>query len=164
MWEDVSFTFAKLFNANNILCFNNPDYFYRRGNNGVSAKGYEVNENFLDIFTVTDQLEKETKESDRFDVFEDKIKFIQVAACLQRASEVMEWDVSLEIKKKICKQVISITTKKYGDWRQIPIELLSSRVGFMELEWLRDIVEEDENYTVEDLSSTLEENLNNRRK
>lgn len=164
MWEDVSFTFAKLFDANHILCFNNPDYFYRRGDNGVSSKGYDVNENFLDIFTVTDQLEKETKEANRFETFEDKIKFIQISACLQRASEVMEWNVPFDVKRKICKQVISIMTKKYGDWRKIPVENLSSRVGFMELERIREITDEVDNYTVDDLSNTLDESLNKRRK
>ena len=43
MWEDVAFSFSKMFNANRILRFNNPDYFYRRRiDSGVSSRGYNV--------------------------------------------------------------------------------------------------------------------------
>ena len=57
MWEDVAFSFSKMFNANRILRFNNPDYFYRRRiDSGVSSRGYNVNSHLLDIFDVAVKL------------------------------------------------------------------------------------------------------------
>ena len=135
MWEDVAFTYTQLFNSNRILNFNNKDYFYRkRPDAGVSAKGFVVNPNLLDCFAVADELEKRTKESGRFEIFSDEIKLVQVSTCLQRASEVLKWNISHETKSRLCFYICKLISEKYGDWKDVDKGLLSSKVGIHDMD------------------------------
>ena len=149
MWEDVAFSFAKMFNANYILNFDRAGYFYRkRIDEGVSSKSYDLNPHLLDIFTVADQIEKEVKEqsTSRYEQLKPQIKFIQSATCLQRIVEIMSWNISDADKRELCYYMNALIIKKYGDWRKIPIEELSSKVGFLELEKLKSMVIKEENF------------------
>lgn len=143
MWEDVAFSFAKMFNANRILSFNNLDYFYRkRDNEGVSSIGFNINPHLLDIIDVADSIEKETINTNRYDIFKKQIKFIQCATCLQRAEEIMKWQIPENDKNNLCKLISIIVIQKYGNWMNIPIEYLSTRIGFLELEKLKELTNE----------------------
>lgn len=144
MWEDVAFSFSKMFNADRILYSQNNDYFYRRRmTDGVSSKGYQVNAHLLDIFSVADQIEKETKAHNRYGTFQKQIQFIQIVTCLQRVVEIMSWPISESDKNSLCQMMNSIIIEKYGDWRNLPFEELSARIGFLELEKLKQFVVED---------------------
>lgn len=161
MWEDVAFSFAKMFNANNILVFNNKDYFYRRrADEGVSSEGYKVNSKLLDIFAVADKIEEETKEQGNYDKYKDKIKFIQIVTCLQRAVEVMSWPIDKESKDEIVRSIATMVKIKYGDFSKIPMEDLSSRIGFIEAEKLVSLV--NNTYIDEDknIENSLVERIN----
>ena len=115
-WEDVAFSYSKLFNANKVLCFNNPDYFYRRQlNSGVSSKGYNVNKNLLDIFDVADRIESDTRETGRFSMFESEIRFIQITACLQRIVEVFSWPIKEDDKETLISLMGKMILVKYGE-------------------------------------------------
>lgn len=144
MWEDVAFSFSKMLNANRVLVFQNPDYFYRRRiNEGVSSKGYQINNHLLDIFTIADQIEKETKETNRYQLLQEQVRFIQITTCLQRIEEIMTWPISDDSKNELYQLMNSIMIQKYGNWRDIPLEELSTRIGFFTLEKLEDITKED---------------------
>lgn len=159
MWEDVAFSFAKMFNAKNILVFNNRDYFYRRrADEGVSSAGYKVNKQLMDIFMVADKIEEETKEQGNYDKYKDKIKFIQIVTCLQRAVEVMSWPIDKDNQDEICRSIAMMVKMKYGDFSKIPMEDLSSRIGFIEAEKLVSLV----NNTYIDSEKNIENLLVNR--
>lgn len=141
MWEDVSFTYSKLFNAKRILYFNNLDYFYRKkGNSGVSSKGFDVNKNLLDIFAVADQIEIETKKTNRYKLFEKEIRFIQITTCLQRVTEIMNWNISDVSKEKLCVLMCNFIIKKYGYWNIYSPEELSSKIGITNLDRINELV------------------------
>lgn len=159
MWEDVAFSYAKMFNANTVLRSSAINYFYRKRNNeGVSSKGFKPNPNISDIFKVADKLENEVAETGRFELFESQIRFIQISACLQRITEIMSWQIPGYAKEKLCLIINSIIETKYGDWRKIPIEQLSSKVGYNELDKLQNLIQANQTETSIDL---LQDELNN---
>jgi len=140
MWEDVAFTYTELFNSNRIFSFNNSDYFYRkRMDSGVSAKGFVVNSDLLDCFAVADELEKRTRKSGRFEVFSNEIKFIQIAFCLQRAAEVLKWNIPSDVKDKLCFYICKLVNEKYGDFKNIDLGLLSSKIGIQTIDVLKSL-------------------------
>lgn len=141
MWEDVGFTFSNLFNANNIINLNNIGYFYRKSaTEGVSAKGFDLNSNLLDTFRVADQIGEETKKTGRYEKLEASIKFKQITTVLQRAAEVLRWNVPDTSKEKIIFNLHHLIIQKYGEWRNMDIGLLSSVVGIIELDRIKEII------------------------
>lgn len=165
MWEDVAFTFSHMFNANRILVFNNADYFYRKRNNeGVSSIGFNINPHLLDIIEVADSIEKETIKTNRYDIFKKQIRFIQCATCLQRAQEIMQWKIPDNDKFTLCKLISILVIQKYGDWRNIKVEYLSTRIGFLELEKLKELTDESNILENKNLEEQLKDTLNNIKK
>lgn len=159
MWEDVAFTYAKMFNAKNILNINTPGYFYRRTMDGVSGKGYNINPNILDIIKVADQLEKEVKANKRYNQFKYQIEYIQITSCLQRVVEIMSWPISTTEIKQLCLLMCQIIISKYGDWKKFSIEELSIKVGYLELERINNLIENSIISNISDVSY-LEEQVN----
>lgn len=159
MWEDVAFTYAKMFNAKHILNINTPGYFYRRTLNGVSGKGYNINPNILDIIKVADQLEKEVKASKRYDQFKHQIEYIQITSCLQRVVEIMSWPIPTTEINQLCMLMCQIIISKYGDWKRFSIEELSIKVGYLELERINNLIENAVISNISDVSY-LEEQVN----
>lgn len=165
MWEDVAFSFAKMFCANQILSFSHADYFYRRRAwEGVSATGYDVNPHLLDIFDVADQIELEVREQGRFQELEEQVRFIQYASCLQRVVEIFDWNISEEDKMELCYLMGSFIILKYGDFRKVEVEELSSRVGFLELEKIKDILNKEEWLEENHLQEKLEHKVKGMKK
>lgn len=139
MWEDVAFTYAKMFKAKRILRFNDSDYFYRRrANEGVSSKNNQFNSHLFDIFEVCDYLEKELKEANKYEQYEYYIRYIQLAYSLYRITEIFSWDIDEKVKQDLVDKMCKLILEKYGDWRVYPEELLSSKVGIIELEKLNE--------------------------
>lgn len=135
MWEDIAFTYAKMFRANRILVFNDADYFYRRrANEGVSSKNNQFNNNLFDIFDVNDFLEKELKKTNKYIQYEYYIRFIELAYSLYRVTEIFSWDIDENKKQELIVKMCKLILEKYGDWRVYPEELLSSKIGIIELE------------------------------
>ncbi len=135
MWEDIAFTYAKMFKANKILRFNDADYFYRRrANEGVSSQNNQFNIHLFDIFEVNDFLEKELREANKYEKYEYYIKFIQTAYSLYRVTEIFSWNIDEKEKQEIINKMCKLILEKYGDWRVYPEELLSSKIGILELE------------------------------
>lgn len=159
MWEDVAFTYAKMFNAKQILSFNAPMYFYRRTTEGVSGKGYVINSNLLDIFVIADTLANEVKSHGNYEKFQTEIKFIQITTCLQRVMEIMNWPIELKNIDELCTLMSLIIIHKYGDWRNIPVEELTTKVGLLELERINDLINKI-HIPSNDISS-LEEQIKN---
>ena len=165
MWEDVAFSFAKMFFANQILSFSHADYFYRRRAwEGVSATGYDVNPHLLDIFDVADQIELEVREQGRFQELEKQVRFIQYATCLQRMVEIFDWNISEADKVELCYLMGSFIILKYGDFRKVEVEELSSRVGFLELERIKDILNKEEWLEENHLQEKLEHKVKGMKK
>ena len=135
MWEDIAFTYAKMFKANKILRFNDADYFYRRrANEGVSSQNNQFNIHLFDIFEVNDFLEKELREANKYETYEYYIKFIQIAYSLYRVTEIFSWNIDEKTKQELINKMCKLILAKYGDWRVYPKELLSSKIGIIELE------------------------------
>ena len=134
-WEDIAFTYAKMFRANKILRFNDADYFYRRrANEGVSSQNNQFNNHLFDIFEVNDFLEKELREANKYEQYEYYIKFIEIAYSLYRVTEIFSWNIDENKKQELINKMCKLILEKYGDWRVYPEELLSSKIGIIELE------------------------------
>ena len=128
MWEDVAFTYSMLIKADNMLRLNNLDYFYRRDiNRGVSGQNYKINLRVFDIIKVAFEIEKEAKKSGKYDIFKSQVKFLQMATCLHRVSEIEMWktDKVLEIKEELYKLIL----ENFGNLDDVDKALLSSRVS-----------------------------------
>ncbi len=139
MWEDIAFTYAKLFKAKRILKFNDADYFYRRrANEGVSSKNNQFNNNLFDIFEVCDYLERELKEASKYEQYKYYVRFIQLAYSLYRVTEVFSWNIDENKKHDLVDKMCKLVVEKYGDWRVYPKEFLSSKIGIIELEKLNE--------------------------
>lgn len=146
MWEDFAFTYISLCNSNHVLRFKNADYFYRkRLDSGVSSKGFKLNDHLLDCFVVADEIEIQTKKTGRYEYFKDEIKFLQVAVCLERAVEVLDWNIDAIQKEKICFYIMNLINMKYENIENINREELSSKIGIFELEQLINIFEKYKN-------------------
>lgn len=151
MWEDIAYTFTALFTAKNVLCFTNPDYFYRRTQEGISGRGYKVNPHLQDIFAVLDYVEQETKKREVYARYRDQIKTLQITSSLQRIGEILTWPIDDEAKKRLACTFALAIIEKYGDWRELPIETVSSKIGILELETINDWLEnfEERNLVLE---------------
>lgn len=141
MWEDVGFTFSALFNANNVIHLNNMGYYYRKSaTTGVSARGFSLNPHLLDIYKVADQISEETKKTNRYEILKPSITFKQVSTILQRAAEVLTWQIKEESKERIIYNMHCIILEKYGNWYNMDNDLLSGVVGIMELNKIKAII------------------------
>lgn len=143
MWEDIAFTYGALFNAKLVYHLNMPLYYYRkRKSNSVSSRGFNINPKLLDIFKVVDDLYKNTRNcSNKLD---DVIDFVIKRSILQRMGEVLKWDIS-DIKKEMIIMDMFIKTKKlYGDFRSLDLDLMSSFIGIIELEQIKEIITKNE--------------------
>ena len=141
MWEDVGFTFSNLFNANSVINLNNMGYFYRKSaTEGVSAKGFGLNPHLLDTFRVADQIGEETKKTGRYKELKERVKFKQITTVLQRAAEVLRWHIPDASKEKIIYNLHNLIVQKYGEWRNVDMGLLSSAVGIIELDRIKEII------------------------
>ena len=128
MWEDVAFTYSMLIKADNMLRLNNLDYFYRRDiNRGVSSQNYKINLRVFDIIKVAFEIKKEAKKCGKYDIFKSQVKFLQMATCLQRVSEIEMWKTYkvLEIKEELYKLIL----ENFGNLDDVDKALLSSRVS-----------------------------------
>lgn len=150
MWEDVAFTYASLFNANRIVHLNNMGYYYRKSaTSGVSAKGFKYNPNLLDTFKVADRLENDTLKTGRFEKLKESIRYMQIVTTLQRVAEVLNWDEPEDRKEALIYAMHRLIICNYGDWRNMDLASLSMRVGILELDKIRSIVEKYEAKLVE---------------
>ena len=134
MWEDIAFSFSAIINAENVLIFGNNDYFYRRDiTSGVSSKNYKINPHLTDIFKVADELERNAKENNRYDLFAKQIQFLQISSCLQRISEINYWKIDDKTKRNLKNKMYSLITKKYGDPQKLDQAILSTKVDLNEI-------------------------------
>ena len=140
LFEDIAFSYFMLMRTDKIVMLPNTNYFYRRDiTKGISSKNYQKNENVTDIFRVLDKLEDDVKKINKYDVFKDQIKLIQLAYSLTRIYEINNWDISLEEKEDIRNKMFAVIEKKYGALDNIDIALLQSKCGM-------DVVDEYSNY------------------
>ena len=160
MWEDVAFTYSNLFNASNVVHLNNMGYFYRKSpSEGVSAKGFVLNPHLLDTFRVADKLGKETKKTGRYEKLKHEITYMQMVTTLQRAAEVLSWDIPDASKNKIIYNLHKLILEKYGDWRQLDKAELSMRVGILELDKIANIVNNYKETILKDATTSVSDEL-----
>ena len=135
MWEDVAFTYSALFNSNRVLVMNNWDYFYRKSSLGISFRNYDYNENIYDCFKIVDSLVINTKFSNNYLEYKYYIDYIIVCFILQRASEVLNWNVLEDTKIEIINTLNNTLITKYGiNYQDYDKTLLSTKVGIIELD------------------------------
>ena len=160
MWEDVAFTYSNLFNASNVVHLNNIGYFYRKSpSEGVSAKGFVLNPHLLDTFRVADKLGEETKKTGRYEKLKPEITYMQMVTTLQRAAEVLSWDIPDASKNKIIYNLHKLILEKYGDWRCFDKAELSMRVGILELDKIANIVNSYDKYEISNPSTSVSDEL-----
>lgn len=141
LWEDFAFTYTCLLNASRVLVNQSPNYFYRkRCKDSVSAQGFSLNYHIRDCFLVADEIEKRTKSTGRFLALENEIRFLQSVICLERVSEILNWDIDEEKKKFLCLSISDMVKEKYSDWEKLDVEELYTRVGYLEIERLREFI------------------------
>ena len=135
MWEDVAFTYSALFNSNRVLVMNNWDYFYRKSSLGISFRNYDYNENIYDCFKIVDNLVMNTKFSNNYLEYKYYIDYIIICFILQRASEVLNWNVLEDTKIDIINTLNNTLITKYGiNYQDYDKTLLSTKVGIIELD------------------------------
>ena len=160
MWEDVAFTYANLFNADKIGHLNNMGYYYRKSaTSGVSAKGFKYNPHLLDTFKVADRLEMDTKKTGRYEKLKSEITYMQMVTTLQRAAEVLTWDIPDTSKNKIIYNLHKLIVEKYGDWRNLDFAELSMRVGILELDKIASIVNSYSKTLNQDATTSVSDEL-----
>lgn len=129
-WEDIAFSFSKFLEATTVVNKPTINYFYRRDiQSGVSAKNFQENDQITDIFIVADELETELKRANKYDLFADQIRSLQIAVCLQRIDEVNSW-IDEEVKAKVKKMMFSTINAKYGTLEGLDNALISCKTGF----------------------------------
>ena len=120
MWEDIPFSYAHLFLANQVLDFHNPDYYYRKHDHfSVSNQGLKENPHLLDIFLVLDYLEFFLKQKGKYEKFQKEIQTIQVVYALYRIREVLDWNIPLSIKKQMVSILYHMIKMKYTDIKNL---------------------------------------------
>lgn len=135
MWEDVAFTYSALFNSNKVLVMNNWDYFYRKSSLGISFRNYDYNENIYDCFKIVDSLVINTKFSNNYLEYKYYIDYIIVCFILQRACEVLNWNVLEDTKIEVINTLNNTLITKYGiNYQDYDKTLLSTKVGIIELD------------------------------
>ena len=72
----------------------------------------------------------------------------------------MEWPIPLADREKLSMDMCKIIISKYGDWRMFPIEAVSSKIGYMELEKLNDMMFASENVDTNESLDGLFEQVN----
>ena len=107
-------------------------------NEGVSSQNNQFNNRLFDIFEVNDFLEKELREANKYEQYEYYIRYIQSSYSLYRITEIFSWDIDEKVKQDLVDKMCKLIVEKYGDWRVYPEELLSSKVGIIELEKLNE--------------------------
>ncbi len=127
LWEDFAFTYSSMLKANSILVMQSLDYFYRRDiTTGVSSKGYKPSNHIFDVFKIADEIENEAKKANRYEIFEEQIKFLQFTICLQRIKEIEKWNINTdELKNNIYNEILT----RYGDLNNVDTDLLSIKVS-----------------------------------
>ncbi len=135
MWEDVAFSYSHLFLTDQVLAFDNHDYYYRKhSSTGVSSKGFRINPKIMDIFKVADEIEEKTKKNSRYLLFEKEIKLLQVISCLHRIREVLDWNIDPTIKKELCLNLYHLVQLKYASIHEVNQDLLAMNVDFLTIE------------------------------
>ena len=130
LWEDIAFSSTCFMEAKAILLFSNIDYFYRRNiEKGVSSINYHVNDKIMDVFKVNEEIEKRAVKENYFLNFYNQIRTIQYFNIFQRISEINNWNMNEEEKKKIQEKILSLAIKKYGKINDSVFSLLQSKIS-----------------------------------
>ena len=141
MWEDFAFSFSMLIKANKVLEFSNNLYVYRKDiNNGISSRAYKNTSPIEDTFRIGKYLEDSAILYDKYDIYKDVIKLLQISVCLERLSEIKCWNVSEEEKKEKMICLYKETCNRYGSIDDVDKALLSSRVDIMLVDKTKEII------------------------
>lgn len=159
IWEDGAFTYGQMIKADHIISFNNADYYYRQHEKtGIMASCQKINPNLLDIFDINDTIKNVAIATNRYDIYKEQLALIQSANCLQRIEEVARWNIPQTQKENIIQDIHNISTKTYGDWRDMNQLILTSKVNEEVLEnyHLYDInIDKTKEESKEDLKAQL---------
>lgn len=125
-WEDIAFTTTMGVKAKNILETRNLDYFYRRNiERGRSAINYQKNKDILDIFKVTDRIMNFSYKY-KLKNYRESLSMICVASIFKRVEELNYWQISNEKYKKIKYTIYNMVYQRYGNLKNIDLDLFSS--------------------------------------
>ncbi len=141
IWEDIAFTYSMLIKANIVLNFHDNFYNYRRDvTKGVSSRSYHSNAPLEDIFTISDEISMQAKRYHKERIFKKVILLLQLSVCLERLSEIKEWNINEEDKNKIMIHFYQKVIEKYGDIKQVDNALLSSKVDLFLLDRIEEMI------------------------
>ncbi len=158
MWEDIPFSYAHLFLANQVLDFHNPDYYYRKHDHfSVSNQGLKENPHLLDIFLVLDYLEFFLKQKGKYEKFQKEIQTIQVVYALYRIREVLDWNIPLSIKKQMVSILYHMIKMKYTDIKNLDQDALNMKVDFYTIDQVSQV--DDCIMSIEDCEKSLTRTL-----
>jgi len=142
MWEDIAFTYTALFKANTILEFPNSDYFYRKQiDRGVSSLGFKPNNRLLNIFDVLDYIIVKVHEFKSYEIYQEQVNFLCISYSLLRVVEIMNWDIHQNIKDELIIKMLTIINNKYGNFMDYDFAQLSGKVGYRNLQILKEYME-----------------------
>lgn len=130
IWEDIAFSFTRFLEAKTVVHVPTSNYFYRRSQTkGLSSINYQENDRISDIFRIADELEEELKRNGKYKFFQEQIRLLQIAICLQRVNEVNEWKIEEERKNAVKNTMYATIYQKYGDLEGLDNIQLQIKVG-----------------------------------
>lgn len=130
IWEDIAFSFTRFLEARTVVNVPTSNYFYRRSQTkGLSSINYQENDRISDIFRIADELEEELKRNGKYEFFQEQIRLLQIAICLQRVNEVNEWKIEEERKNAVKNTMYATIYQKYGDLEGLDNIQLQIKVG-----------------------------------
>lgn len=145
MFEDAAFSFTRFLEADTVIEVPSHNYFYRRDvTNGVSAQNFQDNGHIDEIFTVADEIGQELQKEGLYDHYEDEIRRLQIAICLQRVDEIDYWQSPQERKEEVKDHMFETIFHKYGSLEGLDDIPVQCKAGFK-------VVDEYNEYTAKEV-------------
>ena len=142
MWEDFAFSFGALMKANTLVELSDNLYVYQKDiTKGVSSKAYKTTSSLEECFKIADEIENQALLSGNEEKRKEVIKFLQISVCLERLSEIKEWNASQEYKDSKMIELYEKTKERYGNWEDLDTGILSSRCDLFLIQEVKDKIE-----------------------
>lgn len=146
MFEDAAFSFTRYLEADSVVEVSSRNYFYRRDiTEGVSSQNFQDNGHIDEIFIVADEIGNELKRVGLYDYYEEQIRKLQIAICLQRVDEIDYWDSSPERKEEVRTHMFKTIKANYGTLDGLDDIDVQCKAGFKVVDDYKDFVSKEEN-------------------
>lgn len=117
-WEDYPFTILMLGLSKKIISLNEKGYHYRINLLGTTCGDMKkLNSKILDIFEVSDILEKNFENNDIKEQFIKELRTTQIVNTLGRVRDLSFMNLEHDKKIALINALLNLIEVKYGDWQ-----------------------------------------------